>query len=496
MDRLDALTATDVISAMRLESRLRTGLLMLIVAILPSAWFASAFPDQLSDLLLPIGPPLTHVANALLVFIGMFALMLVTTRELDRRKVWPPGKAPSLGTTVPRLVEQLAGALGIAVEVQSYGGLTEGEIESVIIGSRNIIRIATSRLRQSKTNPDAFRYIVAHELIHLAAGDPRTDRRIMCCYSVGAFFMLVGFGGVLWSVGGVVATSASFGLEGIIVGLKTIWLPLLTNTASMGALAALLYLETRSAMRLREFHADVVASALVGPQRAVFTSLERVRAGWVERVMHLLLSNHPEGGVRRLALGDQSAAFRADQPYFVLQGFFAATVTEILLQMLFVNASPDVSTLVERRQYLSESLNMYPRAIPLVIAVAALLGIASQVLVFRRLRATIVADRGAHSLSRLALRVPVSVAAGACLALACSQTFIWELSQYSWRLDSWLVSDPDRASIYAASLTGTIIAILAMLADNGRWSLTKQGTVTLSALPVLCSLAVGYAFYR
>jgi hypothetical protein len=36
----------------------------------------------------------------------------------------------------------------------------------------------------------------------------------------------------------------------------------------------------------------------------------------------------------------------------VLQGYFAATMIEMVLQLLLVNASPNVSTLVERQQHL------------------------------------------------------------------------------------------------------------------------------------------------
>jgi len=495
MNHLAEIAASDIISAMRLESRLRTGLLTLIIAIIPSSWLASAFPEQLSDLVLPLGPPLTHVINSLLIFAALCSALLITRIELDRRGVWPPGKAPSLGTTIPQMVDQLTKSLSIKAEVQPYGGPAEGEIESVILGRRNIVRVATSRLRESKSNPEAFRYILAHELVHLAAGDPATDRRIICAYSTGALFMLLGFCSVLWRVGSVISTSAAFGSDAIFAGLKVIWLPLLTNTASMGALAALLYLETRSAMRLREFHADAAAAILTAPQPTVFSARDTARAGWVSRIADSLLSNHPEGGMRRLALSDRSAAFRADRSYFLLQGFFAATITEILLQMLFVDASPGVSTLAERRAYLYESLNTFPHAILLVIGLTALLGTVSQILVFRRLRATIVADGGAHKLSGLVLRVPVFIATGAAIALACSQTLLWELSEHAWRPISWLQSDPDRAAVYGASLLGTIIAIIAILADNGRLSLTRTGTVLLSVLPVLCSLAVGYGFY-
>jgi hypothetical protein len=94
------------------------------------------------------------------------------------------------------------------------------------------------------------------------------------------------------------------------------------------------------------------------------------------------------------------------------------------------------------------------------------------------------------------LQAPFLVGAGACLALMCSQTFLWELSQHSWRFGAWVGSDPDRLLIYAASFFGTIVATIAVLVDNGRWSLTYVGILVLSSVPVVCSLCVGMWFYR
>jgi Zn-dependent protease with chaperone function len=494
MDARPTLAAAATISAMRQESLFRTGLLILILCIIPSL-IASAFPGELSDLILPLGPPLTHVINAVVLFAAVFGVMLAAKIELDRRSLWPRGGGPNIGPTVPGMVEQLAQKLGMDVEVEPFGGPTDGEIESVMVGRRKVIRIATTQLREAKRNPDGFRYILAHELTHLAAGDPRTDQRITCAYSIGALFMLAAFAGVMWNVGGVIVTSIAFGVKALIVGIRTVWLPIFANVASMATLAILLLLETRSAVRLREFHADAVAAALVGPNPHVLNRPDQVKGGRLKRFLGSLLSDHPNWNLRRLALTERSAAFRADQILFVLQGFFAATITELLLQMLLVNASPGVSTLVERQQYFRESLSQFPWTVPGVIVAAALIVAVSQSLVFSRLRVTVLEMGGARKISSNILRMPVLVGVGACLALLSSQTFLWEFSQRSWQFGAWVATDPDRNSVYAASLLGTILSLMLILADDGRWSLTRPGTIILSFIPIACSLAAGLWFY-
>jgi hypothetical protein len=102
----------------------------------------------------------------------------------------------------------------------------------------------------------------------------------------------------------------------------------------------------------------------------------------------------------------------------------------------------------------------------------------------------------ARSRSGFLVLVPALVGCGACVALACSQTFLWEMSERSWNVVAWFATDPDRALIYAASVFGTVVAIIGVFADDGRWSLTGAGTFVLSTVPVLFNVLMAVWFYR
>jgi Peptidase family M48 len=488
--------ATTTIEAMRRESQSRTILLITILFVFASLMIGTSFPFELSDLILPIGPPLTHVFHASLFLASAFGVLMAFRTEVARRTVWPVGRGPSLGTTVPNMITELAGRMRVEVEAQLFGGMKGGEVEAVIIGSRKIIRIPASRLREAKTNPRAFQFVIAHELTHLASGDPRWDRWIGCAYAIWAVAMLASIGSVFWAVGKGILLTRPIGFDAVLWSLRSSMFVVLVNMASMGILAILLFLERRSAMRLREFHADAGATELVGERPDVIQQLKRNETNKLKRWLERLVADHPEQQYRQLAFAQLTRAFQADRILFVLQGFFAAMIIEILMQLLFVNASPNISTIAERRHYLFESLGRFPASIFATMIVAVTLTILAQFLMLGRLRILIREAGGARRMMPIVLLVPILVGAGACLALWSSQTFLWELSQKGWRLVGWLDSDPDRASVYAASFLGTALVTAIILMDDGQWSMTRAGTALLSVVPVFCAFSAGLWFYH
>ncbi len=488
--------ATAAVGAMRRELQSRTVLLITILFVFASLTVASSFAFELTDLILPIGPPLTNVFHASVLLATAFVALVTIRAEAARRTVGPSGKGPSLGATVSDVVAELAGRIGIDVEARLFGGRTEGEIEAVMIGSRRIVRIPASRLRESKTNPQAFRFLIAHEMTHLASGDPRLDRWIGCAYVVWAVAMLASIGRVFWSVGDGVFLTGPLGLDAVLRSLRWDIFPVLVNVASMGVLAVLLFLERRSAMRLREFHADAGATELVGGRFDAIRHLKPNEANGLRGWLEGLIADHPGPRDRQIALAQFARAFQADRILFVLQGFFAAAIIEILMQLLFVNASPDVSTIAERRRYLFESLGRFPVSIVSTMIVAISLTVLAQFLVLARLRILIEEAGGARRIAPIVLLVPILVGLGACLALLSSQTFLWEMSQKGWRLDAWVQADPDRASVYAASFLGIAMVTATILLDGGRWSMTRVGAAVLSGVPVLCAFSAGLWFYH
>lgn len=483
------------IAKMRQESWLRTALILLILIFIPSLFFATSFPFFLSDLIIPIGPPLTHVFHALFLFVLLFSVLIILSEGRDRRALWPPGKAPNVGPTVKKIVAELSAQMGVTAEVQPFGGLKGGEIESVLVGRRRVVRIGTNRLRESISEPQNFRFAVAHELTHLTSLDPRTNRIIGCAYITGAAFMAATFCSVLWEIGEGLVTMASLGREAVFGWLAVASAAFVPNAVSIGTLATLFSLERSAAMRLREFHADAIASALVGPQPDVIAKLKPTRGHRIRRVISGLFSAHPEANLRGGALTEVLVAFRSDRILFVLQGYFAAMIMEMLLEMLFANASASQSTLAQRKEFLYMSLHRFPLSITGIIVVAIFIITLSQFVALSRV-STLLKDTGAvGAIPQKLVQMHLLTMAGVFLALLSSETFYWEMSQCSWSVGRWLSVDPDRPALYATLMAGMMLAALLVVKSVGQPRIARLTGVFASMIPALSALIVGYAFY-
>lgn len=483
------------IAAMREEALLRTLLVIVIAAVIPSMMVGSVFPAELSDVMLSIGPPISHLVHASIAFVAVLITAVLVSISITRMFVGPARPVQSLGPTISRMVEELGRLTGVTPEVQVTGGVRGGEIEAVMIGRRRIIRIAANRLPDAKINPDGFRFTMVHELTHLATGDPRTDRWIGCTYMVACIFMLTAFGGILWYTANAIAAAVPYGAGAVWMSVNSVALAILANTVSIGGLAILLFLEHRSAMRLREFHADAVATMIVGPVSEALGGLPSCRGGGLKHWIASVLSTHPNKEFRQPALAQRSVVFGADRVALVLQGFFAGTMVEMTLQLLFVNATAGVSSLAMRQGHMLDLITRHPHVVVANIAGAALLSAASQFLVFRRLGAFARETGGTRQVWKMTATVPLLVTVGNCLALLSSQTFLWELSQSGWRLDRWIALDPDRALIYGAGIAGVLVATGLALLDNGDISLSWSGALAIALIPIMFQLGIGVFFY-
>lgn len=485
-------TVASSLAEMRQESQLRTVLLVLVLCIIPTLLVGTAYPFELSDLLLPLGAPLGHVANALLIYLGLLAALIVGSEQFSTHTVGRPGQAPPVGATVSRIVCELAWRMGISVETQAFGG---SEIEAVQTYRRRIVRIGASRLRESIVAPQDFRFVVAHELTHLASNDARTDRIVRSAYLAGALFMLAAFSRVLWAIGQGISVTWRFGPDAVLSSLANSWISLFTNSLSLGALTLLFILERRSAMRLREFHADAVASTLVESASGVMEKLRPINGGRLKKSIARIFDTHPDLEHRRAALDGLAAAFQADRILFLLQGYFAAMLLEILLQMLFVGASASMSTLTVRRNFLAQSLSDHPVSVWFVICTAVVMVGVSQILVLRRI-ALVAADAAALRLGlRLWAGSAVMVGAGTVLSLLTSQTLYWELSLSQWNLLSWMKADPDRLSLYGILWGGMVLSLALVLVGSCRSPASWRRTILAAALPVGLALMAGFGYY-
>jgi hypothetical protein len=187
-------------------------------------------------------------------------------------------------------------------------------------------------------------------------------------------------------------------------------------------------------------------------------------------------------------------AFRADQLLFLLQSYFGATILEITLQLLFVMASSDISTLETRADHLASMLARNAVAPCLVVALAVSYLILSQYLVLERI-AVMASEAGGFRPDLQLLCQAIGLAAlGAFLALASSQTIYWELSQSNWSVLHWAQLDPDRITLHMTLLTAWASAAFVIMALP---QIEKMPTVRvlLAGLAPALLIAGGVWFY-
>lgn len=461
---------------MRQESLLRTLLVLLLSSIIPSMLLASSYADLLADLVVPLGAPFTHIFHAMALFVVAMGLAIGLSSLWTWGAVARLSKNVPVGPTVGAIVDELATRFAVRPEIRVAGGVRGIDMTSLVSAGRPMVLLPASRLIEAKTDPAAFRFRLAHEFTHLAANDYRSDVWITSAYLVGAIFMMSAFAQVLWNVIGAVIVGGGFGADGIWFTLRGAALPLTTNTVALGSLATLLFLEHRAAMRLREFHADAVAVSVSGAGAGAFVDMATPRLSGLARWLYGLVNEHPDAGTRTAALAERQAAFRTDLITLVIQGFFAATVVEIALQLLLVGASVNVSSLSERQIHLQTQFARYPEIVSGILGVTIVICAAANFLVVRRLSMS-QAPTG-HTIG-VFFQTSLLYALGSMLALLSSQTFLWEFTEANWNVATWVAQDPERPTTYLAGILG--FALAALMARQ-LWS--KGASPILTALSV------------
>lgn len=461
---------------MRQESLLRTLLVLLLASIIPSMLLASSYADHLADLVIAFGPPFTHIFHAMALFIVAISGVIGLSSLLTWRAVGRFSKNVPVGPTVGAMVDEFAARFAVRPEIRIAGGVRAADMTSLVSAGRPTVLMPASRLIEAKTDPAVFRFRLAHEFTHLAANDYRSDVWINSAYLVGAIFMVSAFGRVLWNVFEGLIVGGRFGADGVWFALRGAALPLTTNVVALGSLAVLLFFEHRAAMRLREFHADAVATSVSGANTGAFAGMVTAQLSGPLRWLYGLVNDHPDAGTRTTALTERQAAFRADLITLVIQGFFAATVVEMALQLLLVGSSVDISSLAERQAYLRAQLARYPEIIWGIIGVATAVCAVANFLVIQRLRMLQAPTKASFATF---IQTGLLYALGSALALLSSQTFLWEISDARWNVGAWVAQDPERPSIYLSGILG--FALAALLARMP-W--------TMGASPLLTALGV------
>jgi hypothetical protein len=361
------------------------------------------------------------------------------------------------------------------------------------IKGHEVVGIGRGALPLIKREPTGFRYRIAHEYAHLAAGDPNREQWLSVVYATTILFLLISYGSALSNTFSVLASIGSVGGWAEVKKALLGWMRfgLIANVVLFGSILLMLMLERRSAARLREFYADAAAAMAVGTVKHVFSMTTPVRSHF-RRYLSRLLDLHPEPADRAAAMVDHITVYRADMMLFVLQGFFSAFILELVLQLLFTSASATLASFDDRRASVWRYLSINSVATCGTIAFGALLAMTAHVLVLTRLAATVRVAVERRVRFSLIASVPFLTAAGAFLLLATSQGNLWDLQQTGWSLPRYVIVAWDRLAVHGAALLtlcGVIVSLFFL--KPRRFAVF----LALGSLPVLVTLLVGYLLY-
>lgn len=478
-------------AAFRNESRLRAIYAILLTATLSSLWFSACFP-QFADSILHLGAPVGHIVGAALIFGGLYAL-LATAGTIHFR--WKIASAPLRRLRSRPIVRQtraFAAALGLRVLPMASGDRSDGRMSAFSIARHDIIRVGTGALPLAIRQPEAFNFRLAHEIAHLLAGDPKRERSVLTAYAAAALMLIASLASVGVAISSSIATIAPFGWQAVAsLWMSTLGFIAFANIASFVPFALSIAAEHMSATRLREFHADAVAAGLTGTPATAFGNRAAIAAhtvatGWLTA----LLRSHPDVDARLAAIDEAAAVFRADRILFLLQGYFAGLLLDLVLQLLFVNASQTSVSLGAKRTHLAELFSRDPWSVSLVIAGAFVLIVAANGIMLMRFLLSRPSDRGDR---RSLLSVPILLIVGASFAVVTSQTVLWELKQAGWNPLPFASANLDRIALHLAAQLACAAALFVATRIGGHRQLIVAAA--LGSFPPLCALIVGSVLY-
>ena len=200
--------------------------------------------------------------------------------------------------------------------------------------------------------------------------------------------------------------------------------------------------------------------------------------------------SHPDVDARLAAVDEAAKVFQADRIIFVLQGYFSGLILDLVLQLLFVNASQTSVSLGVKGAHLAGLFSRDTWTVSSVIAGAFVLIAAANGIMLMRFVLSWPSDRGD---GRTLLSVPILLIAGASLAVVTSQTILWELKQAGWNPLPFASANLDRIALHLAAQLAAAAALLVATRIAGHRQL--YFAAALGSAPPLCALIVGSALY-
>lgn len=480
-----------VIEALRAESRYRTWFATLVVTTIAVVYLGGTFPFLLDRL--PALNPVGHIVAALILFaisLAVVGAMISAAMEIRRRS---SDLAPLRTASVRRMLRELNQIFGTGVVAVAFGGIQDRRILAMRIKGHQVVGIGRGALPLIKRQPGGFRYRLAHEYVHLAAGDPSREQWLSVVYSTAMLFLLISYGSTLSNAFSVLASIGSMGGWAEVKKALLGWMRFgfIANVVLFGSILLMQMLERRSAARLREFYADAAAAMEVGPVKHVFAAIAPVRSR-LRRLWSRLLDLHPEPTDRAAAIVDHTIVYRTDMMLFVLRGFFSAFILEMAIQLLFTSASPTLASFDDRRASVWRYFAINSAVTGGMITFSALLTMIAHVLVLTRVAATARVTVERRARFGLIAGVPFLTAAGTLLLLATSEGNLWDLHQSGWSLPLYMSVAWDRLALHGAALLTLCSVIVLLFFLKPR---RLAAFLALGSLPVLVTLLLGYLLY-
>lgn len=473
------------VRAIAWEGRWRAAYLILILGTFASLYVGATLP-QLGPAIIPFKFWAANLVGPAIIFGAAIAMALSVARMGQRLHLKRRRLRRTRSAAIRKIVREISAKFDIRVTPMTSGGPRDGRMSALMIGRHRVLRIGTAALPMAFHRPEDFRFRVAHEIAHLSANDPAREQLVRAAYVSAGILVLVGATSVASSILGSLQVVARN--PGAWVTFEPILaFTIMANALSLGIFALNLLLEHRSATRLREFHADAMAGAVVGDVATPF--LESAdRKSDRHAILWRFFKRHPPPLAREQAIAQEGKVFTADLILFVLQGYLTVTVLEALLQLLFVNASPTLVGPEVRQRHLIDMFATHPTSVLATVLSAAALMALSSALITARLQSSIAAVSTPTVRWRLITLVPILLTGGALMAGASSQAVLWGLKQTGWNFVEYARAYYDGLLVHAFGLIGLwILSFAALLGKTRRPSIVRLALAQLPAGSAVCA---------
>ena len=171
----------------------------------------------------------------------------------------------------------------------------------------------------------------------------------------------------------------------------------------------------------------------------------------------------------------------------------ARDVLELVLQLLFTSASPNLATYDDRRASLWRYLSINESITCGIIVAGAMLAMSAHVLVLSRLAATARVGLDRKQRLNLIINVPLLTVMGTLCLLATSQGILWDLKQSGWNIGGYVRLCWDRLLMHGVAIMCLCTVTMIVL----YWRQSRGSThIILGSLPALATLLLGYVLYK